>query len=181
MKIQSIFLTSLIRINIDSRMTANKADATCSYRTEKNNTKQIKSIVSYDHQKAENSIVAEISLRKRDTWLGSLDPAKWESFGNFLNLTVARTLFPIDLNETTERINLRLLPFRASLTAHSPTGTLLLSPAGPIAMVMAVGIPVDFRTSTTHSASSVCSKNYENGEQKMHISNLIWRTSDWIT
>jgi len=51
------------------------------------------------------------------------------------------------------------LPALASLTAHSPVDTLLLYPAGPILIVMAVGFPVFFITSTTHSASSPYSKN----------------------
>ena len=51
------------------------------------------------------------------------------------------------------------LPARASLTAHSPVDTLLLSPAGPMHIVIAVGFPVFFITSTTHSASSPYSKN----------------------
>ena len=51
------------------------------------------------------------------------------------------------------------LPAVASLTAHSPVDTLLLSPAGPILIVIAVGFPVFFITSTTHSASSPYSKN----------------------
>jgi len=50
-------------------------------------------------------------------------------------------------------------PALASLTAHSPVDTLFLSPAGPILLVIAVGFPVFFTTSATHSASSPYSKN----------------------
>ena len=126
----------------------------------KNNIKYNKS----NQIKCRTGIKRRTILSSHKSALGSLVPAKWPSFDNFVNSTVARTLFPVDFNETTERIDLRSSPFRASLTAHSPTGTLWLSPKGPIAMVMALGIPVDFRTSTTHSASSVYSKNYEKGE-----------------
>lgn len=59
------------------------------------------------------------------------------------------------------------LPFLASLTAHSPGGTLLVSPGGPIHIVMAVGFPVAVITSTTHSASSTNSKYCGGGEHNI--------------
>ena len=67
------------------------------------------------------------------------------------------------------------LPFLASLTAHSPGGTLLVSPGGPIHIVMAVGFPVAFITSTTHSASSANSKYCRGGEYVVCYVIYKWR------
>ena len=57
------------------------------------------------------------------------------------------------------------VPALASLTAHSPADTFFLSPRGPIHSVMAAGLPVDFKTSSTHSASSTCAKNWGKRKQ----------------
>lgn len=51
------------------------------------------------------------------------------------------------------------VPALTSLTAHSPGGTLSMSPWGEMHIVAATGLPLVFSTSTAHTASSTWSKN----------------------